>query len=73
MNKKHIIALLKRCTELPLYAFLIPMAGKKYIEIDNIYDPKKIIWKSSIEQCSDELLTEMADAICENDTNKNED
>ena len=43
MNKKYIIALLKRCTELPLYAFLIPMAGKKYIEIDNIYDPKKII------------------------------
>lgn len=49
---------------------LIPMAGKKYIEIDNIYDPKKIIWKSSIEQCNDELLAEMADAICENDTNK---
>lgn len=72
MDKKYIIALLKRCTDLPLYAFLIPMAGKKYIEIDNIYDPKKIIWKSSIEQCNDELLAEMADAICENDTNKNE-
>ncbi len=73
MNRDHAIALITRCTELPLYAFLIPLVGKKYIEIDNIYDPKEIIWKKTIYQCDDNLLEEVANAVCQNDLQNRQD
>lgn len=67
MKKEYAITLIIKCVELPKYAYLIPLAGKKYVDMDDIYDPKMLIWKETLFNCDEELLIKMVDEIYEHD------
>ena len=55
MKKEYAITLIIKCVELPKYAYLIPLAGKKYVDMDDIYDPKMLIWKETLFNCDEEI------------------
>lgn len=38
-----------------------------YVDMDDIYDPKMLIWKETLFNCDEELLIKMVDEIYEHD------
>jgi len=66
MEKKHAIVLINKCTELPKHAYLIPLCPKSCVNIDDIYNPKELIWNiNGLFKLEDSVIEEMIEQIYE--------
>lgn len=74
MDKKYGITLILKCTELPRYAYLIPLCPKAAVNIDNIYNPKELIWnKEKLFNLDDSVIEFMVKEIYEYDLGSKQD
>lgn len=66
LEKKYLAMTIMQFDSLPEHAYLLPLLHHKMGRIDNVYDPKKIIFnKESLERCERSYLKKIIKTIYE--------